>query len=46
LILIGLTTPVLGAISRYRIPGLLFLAISLIQVIDLEEIKGLISRKK
>ena len=38
--LIGLTTPVFGAIMRYKIPGLLLLLISLLLLVDLEKIKA------
>lgn len=38
-IIIGLTTPVFGAIMRYKIPGLILFIISLIMVIDIEKIK-------
>jgi hypothetical protein len=34
LVVVGLTTPVLGAISRYRIIGLLFFLIAYIQLVD------------
>ena len=37
--LIGLTTPVFGAIMRYKIPGLILLLISLLLLVDLEKIK-------
>ncbi|MBL4593855.1 MAG: hypothetical protein JKX68_08580 [Flavobacteriales bacterium] len=37
--LIGLTTPVFGAIIRYKIPGLILLLISLLLLVDLEKIK-------
>ncbi|MDG1475604.1 MAG: hypothetical protein P8Q14_00520 [Vicingaceae bacterium] len=37
--LIGLTTPVFGAIMRYKIPGLILLLISILMVIDLQKIK-------
>lgn len=35
----GLMTPVLGALSRYRIPALLFFEMGLIQLIDFELVK-------
>ena len=38
-IIIGLTTPVFGAIIRYKIPGLILLLISLLLLVDLEKIK-------
>ncbi len=38
--LIGLTTPVFGAIIRYKIPGLILLLISLLLLVDLEKIKA------
>ncbi len=38
LIIVGLTTPVLGAISRYRIIGLLFLLMTSIQLIDIKKV--------
>lgn len=38
--LIGLTTPVFGAIIRYKIPGLILLLISLLFIVDLEKIKA------
>lgn len=38
-ILIGLTTPVFGAIMRYKLPGLLLLLISLIIIIDTQKVK-------
>jgi len=37
--LIGLTTPVFGAIMRYKIPGLILLLISLLLVLDIQKIK-------
>ena len=37
--LIGLTTPVFGAIMRYKIPGLILLLISILMVLDLQKIK-------
>ncbi len=46
LIVIGLTTPVLGAISRYRVPALLFFLLALLQLIDVESIKTLLQRNK
>lgn len=39
LILIGLTTPVLGALVRYKVPALPFLLFILITFIDLEKIQ-------
>ncbi len=39
LTLIGLTTPVFGAIIRYKIPALLFLMVALLIIIDLEKLK-------
>jgi len=44
-IIIGLGTPVLGALSRYRIPGLLFFILSLVQLLDIDSIKKKISPK-
>ena len=38
--LCGLTTPVLGALVRYRVPGIPFLFIALIILFDLEKIKA------
>lgn len=38
-ILIGLTTPVFGAIMRYKIPGLILLFVALLLIIDIEKIK-------
>ncbi len=38
LIVVGLTTPILGAISRYRIIGLLFFLIAYIQLIDFKKL--------
>tara|TARA_B100000809_G_C15127906_1_gene527072 strand:- start:2189 stop:3280 length:1092 start_codon:yes stop_codon:yes gene_type:complete len=37
--IIGLTTPVFGAIMRYKIPGLILLLISLLLLVDLQKIK-------
>lgn len=37
--IVGITTPVLGAIVRYKIPGLPFLLIALLFIIDLEKLK-------
>ena len=37
--IIGLTTPVFGAIVRYKIPGLIMLLISLLLLVDLDKIK-------
>jgi hypothetical protein len=37
--LIGLTTPVFGAIVRYKIPGLLLISISMLFILDLEKLK-------
>lgn len=39
-ILIGLTTPVFGAIVRYKIPGLLFLFIAILIVLNEEKLKA------
>ena len=38
LTVVGLTTPILGAISRYRIIGLLFFLIAYIQLIDFKKL--------
>ena len=38
--LIGLTTPVFGAIMRYKIPGLLILLITLLMLTDIQKIKN------
>jgi hypothetical protein len=38
--LIGLTTPVFGAIVRYKIPGIILLFISLLIIIDIQKIKS------
>ena len=38
-VLIGLTTPVFGAIMRYKIPGVLLLLIALLILIDIQKIK-------
>lgn len=38
-ILIGLTTPVFGAIVRYKIPAVLFLLIGLLTVLDIDKLK-------
>lgn len=38
LIFVGLTTPVLGAIVRYKIPGLVFLLFGLICILDIKKI--------
>ena len=40
LILIGLTTPVFGAIVRYKVPTLPVIMILLLCVIDIEKIKS------
>ncbi|MDF1672438.1 MAG: hypothetical protein P1U41_02980 [Vicingaceae bacterium] len=40
IILIGLTTPVFGAIVRYKIPAVLFLLIGLITILDIEKLKS------
>jgi hypothetical protein len=40
-ILIGLTTPVFGAIVRYKVPGMIMLMIALLLLVDLEKIKRL-----
>ena len=42
-LLIGLTTPVFGAIVRYKIPGLLLISISMLFLLDLEKLKTKIS---
>lgn len=39
-ILIGLTTPVYGAIIRYKIPATLFLFIALLTIVDIEKLKA------
>jgi hypothetical protein len=39
LTLIGLTTPVFGAIARYKIPAILFLLIALLIMVDIEKLK-------
>lgn len=38
-ILIGITTPVLGAIARYKVPALPFLLIALLEITDTEKLK-------
>ncbi len=38
-VVIGLATPVLGALSRYRIPGLIFFLIGVLQLLDIKLIK-------
>jgi hypothetical protein len=38
-IIIGLTTPVFGAIVRYKIPGLLLITIALLLILDIEKLK-------
>ena len=38
LIVVGLTTPILGAISRYRVIGLLFFLLAYIQLVDFTKI--------
>jgi hypothetical protein len=43
--LIGLTTPVLGAIVRYRVPALPFLGILMLMLVDKEKIKKLVGKK-
>ncbi|MCB0402107.1 MAG: hypothetical protein KDD41_08490 [Flavobacteriales bacterium] len=40
LLLIGYTTPVFGAIVRYKIPALLFLFTALLVLLDLEKLKS------
>ena len=45
LILVGLTTPILGAISRYRIIGLLFFLMAFIQLVDFNKILKLLKNK-
>jgi hypothetical protein len=37
--IIGLTTPIFGAIVRYKIPGILLLLIAMVLLLDLEKIK-------
>lgn len=44
-ILLGLTTPVLGALVRYRIPGLPFFVIGLLMLIDTKRILALFQKK-
>ncbi len=39
-VIIGLMTPVLGALSRYRIPALLFFIMAMVQLIDFEKLKS------
>ncbi len=46
LIIIGLSTPIMGAISRYRVPALLLLLMSLVQLINTERIKQIIYPSK
>ena len=38
-IIIGLTTPVFGAIVRYKIPGLLLITIALLLILDIQKLK-------
>ncbi|MCO6501107.1 MAG: hypothetical protein J5I47_12135 [Vicingus serpentipes] len=38
--LIGLTTPVFGAIMRYKVPGVLLLMITLLMLTDIQKIKN------
>lgn len=40
LIIIGSTTPIIGAIVRYRTPALIFIAIGIITLVDFEKIKN------
>jgi hypothetical protein len=44
-ILLGLTTPVLGALVRYRIPGLPFFVIGLLMLIDTKRILAIFQKK-
>jgi hypothetical protein len=44
-ILIGLTVPVQGAIVRYKIPGLLFLLLFLLSILNVQKLKCLLKRK-
>lgn len=41
--IIGLTTPILGAIVRYKIPGLLFISISILTALDIKNLHFQIS---
>lgn len=43
-ILIGWTTPVMGAIVRYKVPALPFLLILCFQLLDTDKVSGLIKR--
>ncbi len=45
-ILLGLTTPVLGALVRYRIPALPFFVMALFLIIDFKKISNFFLRKK
>jgi len=45
-IMLGLTTPVLGALVRYRIPGLPFLVMGLLMLTDTRRIISLFSKKQ
>jgi hypothetical protein len=40
LIIIGLTTPIIGAIVRYKIPALLLISIGLLLILDIEKLKS------
>ncbi len=44
MVIIGLSTPVLGALSRYRVPALLFLLLSLVQLIEIDRIVELFKK--
>ena len=44
--IIGITTPVLGALTRYKIPGLLFLLSVIIIIFDAEKFKIFLSKFK
>jgi hypothetical protein len=46
MVIIGLSTPVLGALSRYRIPALLFLLLSMVQLVDTDRINDLLKKLK
>jgi hypothetical protein len=41
----GMTTPVLGALVRYKVPGIPFLLLAFLFLLDLEKLKGSIIRE-
>ena len=45
LVFVGITTPVMGALVRYKIPALLFLTIGVLSLMDFQKLTVLLKTK-